>query len=414
MNILIYDDILHKSGVVEEVINEDTPGHKFAYVSSLQDAKAAIREKKYHMIIADLATPRTRKDKDIERDSGIILLEFIYYSEGETFFRPDEVVVLTEHANDMELINVLKKFPVTVLRYQERGGEWRADLANRIFDCNRKYTRKVDIAIITAVQVEFDAFYHRTAGWEEIEVENDCNLYFATEYDAPKQEKRRVLLTIQPIMGMVPAADITHRVIHNFQPDCIIMSGICAGNKKDVSSGDIIVADKAWDYGSGSIEEIKGAEDTKVIHFMPAPEQIGADKLIIRQFRQYALDDSLKMSIRQQCDMSKFNRDIKILVGGMASGAAIIKNEGFVNQFIKPTYRNYLGIDMETFGVYYTAEQFNDQKIKFVSIKSVADSADSSKSDEFQQYCARLAANLTNYFIKNVPRNILTGDSLTT
>ena len=46
--------------------------------------------------------------------------------------------------------------------------------------------------------------------------------------------------------------------------------------------------------------------------------------------------------------------------------------------------------------------------MKFVSIKSVSDGADAAKSDEFQEYCAKLSANLTNYFIENVPYDILT------
>lgn len=396
----MYEDERMKSGVVTDLIEKEFPSYEIDVEASLKDAKNKIKKNKYHMIIADLKTPITRSEAESNKDSGITFLEHIFESEGENFYRPDEVVILTQYADDMEIMQSIKRFPVAVLKYHEREDEWRHDLINRIYDCNRKYNNKMDVAVITAVSVEFDAF-HQNYDWKQIEIENDSNLYFSTEYSNQSGEKIKVLLTMLPLMGMVPAADITHRIIHQFNPSYVIMSGICGGNKKDVSAGDIVIAEKAWDYGSGSMEEIVDENGTKMIRFVPAPEQISIDKMLLKEFKKYSLDSDLAIRIRKQCKMSKFNKDIKIVIGGMATGAAVIKNEEFVNKYIAPSHRKYKGIDMETYGMYYAAEHFANTEIKFISIKSVSDGADASKSDEFQEYCSRLAANLTNYFIEN-------------
>lgn len=403
MNILVYDDVMTKSGEITDLIEEQFPMHNCETAVSLKDAKEKIAKVKFQMIIADLETPISRSMAEVDKYSGIMFLQHIFQSEFELFYRPDEVVVLTKFAEDAELIYNIKKFPVAILKYETRNDEWKNDLINRIYDCNRRYENKVDIAIITAVQVEFDAFNLHTEKWKEKLVDNDPNLYYISDYKNETKGNLKVLLTMLPSMGMVPTVDITHRIINLFHPDCIIMSGICGGNKKEVSPGDIIVSEKAWDYGSGSMGEAKNEVGEKVICFNPAPEQITVDKMIIREFRQYSVNRDLTFKIRSKCNMPKFEREIKIKIGGMATGAAVVRNEDFVKKYIEPTQRKYLGIDMETYGMYYAAEHFVNSNIKFISIKSVSDGADSEKSDEFQDYCARLAANLTNYFIENVP-----------
>ncbi len=405
MNILVYDDENLKSGAVTDLIENGFPLHEIDTAITLKDVKDKIKKCRYHMIIADLETPISRSDETIEKSSGVLFLQYIFESEGEEFYRPDEVVVLTKYADDIELLQLIKKYPVSVLKYQEREGEWGHDLMNRIYDCNRKYENKVDIAVITAVEVEFNAFYQRGREWKTKEIENDSNLYFIADYKNKTNNNLKVLLAKQPRMGMVPAADITSRIINYFHPYCVIMSGICGGNKKEIEVGDILVADVAWDYGSGSMEKPNKGDET--ICFLPAPEQIHADKMIIKEFRKYSLDDDLKINIRRQCDMTKFKTDIDIKIGGMATGAAVIKNKEFIEKFIKTSNKKYTGIDMETYGMYYTAHQFSGEKVKFVAIKAVTDNADEHKSDEFQEYCARLASNLTNHFIENVTYELL-------
>lgn len=407
MNILVYEDERLKSGEVRDVIEDMDQKHEIDVETSLKDVKERIKKHKYHMVIVDLETPIGRSDEMKEKKAGIEFLQYIFQSEDDFFYKPDEVVVLTQYASDMELIQMIKKYPVSILKYQIRDEEWKNDLINRIYDCNKKYENIVDIAIITAVEKEFDAFYSRKNGWKQLEIENDPNLYFTMEYSNKTGRDLKVLLARLPMMGMVSAADVTHRIINQFHPCCIIMSGFCGGNKKEAKPGDIIVAEKAWDYGSGSMEKVTDEEGNNIIGFVPAPVQISADKMIIKEFKKYALDEELKNTIRKQCDKSIFDRTIDIRIGGMATGAAVIKNEDFTNRFIVPANRKYIGIDMETYGMYYAADHFADESIKFVSIKSVSDGADENKSDEFQEYCARLAANLTNYFIENITYGII-------
>lgn len=90
-------------------------------------------------------------------------------------------------------------------------------------------------------------------------------------------------------------------------------------------------------------------------------------------------------------------RKTKLHQGSMATGAAVIKAEQFVNMFVKEQNRKYSGLDMETYGVYYAAKHSTVQD--FFAVKCVSDLADEHKGDEFQDYCARLSAALTMDFI---------------
>ena len=42
--------------------------------------------------------------------------------------------------------------------------------------------------------------------------------------------------------------------------------------------------------------------------------------------------------------------------GALPSGSAVIASKEFIEKFVAPQYRKFLGIDMETYGVYYACK----------------------------------------------------------
>lgn len=65
----------------------------------------------------------------------------------------------------------------------------------------------------------------------------------------------RVALLSQSMMGMLPAAILTTKVLRLCEPDYVVMTGVCAGVEGRTNKGDILIADSVFDYGSGKIIE---------------------------------------------------------------------------------------------------------------------------------------------------------------
>lgn len=95
----------------------------------------------------------------------------------------------------------------------------------------------------------------------------------------------------------------------------------------------------------------------------------------------------------------KIDNDIEIIIGNMATGPAVIKSKEYVKNFIEKYFRQYDGIDMETYPIYYFCKKIGS--VDFLSIKSVCDHADIHKNDLCQKYCANIVAWLLEYYIKN-------------
>ena len=365
------------------------------------DTKNELRLNKYDALIVDLKVPKKNgKSEDISY--GISLIQYIFDGVRDTIYRPKIVIVLSEYLS-CETMQSLQAFPISIIPYTPTES-WKKPLINRLNYYDRL---KYDIAIITAVEVEFEAA--KSWGWQNGHDIPDFTYYYKELKNRDGKKLKLVLVKLNR-MGMVCATNTTDRVIQYFEPRCIIMSGICAGRKNATALGDIIVAATAWDYGSGSIEEIKKTQQKKEIKFNPDPDYIALSLKNTNVFDWYTWDkiETLKSELAKYAKdkyegklleviKEEQKRKTKLHQGSMATGAAVIKAEQFVNMFVKEQNRKYSGLDMETYGVYYAAKHSTVQD--FFVVKCVSDLADEHKGDEFQDYCARLSAALTMDFI---------------
>ena len=165
------------------------------------------------------------------------------------------------------------------------------------------------------------------------------------------------------------------------KPDCIIMVGIAGGNGKEVKCGDIVAAENTVDFCSGSIED--NNENTEKIQFLPDSDILHATPDIIKIMRKYKDNKDLLRKVRNATrDLAK-EHDIHIHIGQMATGPAVIKSNRFSNEYLKKHHRKYCAIDMESYGVYYAAN--NSQN----------------KNDDYQAYCSLSVCYLVKHYILN-------------
>lgn len=401
MNILLLEDISEKAQLVRGHLQRYH--HNVTSCFCADDARADLKKNKYDALIVDLKIPKVNAtDSDVSH--GITLIQAIFGSTRKAFFRPKIVIVLSQHFDD-SIKDSLQTYPICMIPYTVDEA-WKTPLINRLNYYDR---RRCDIAIITAVDVEFEAV--KQWGWQD---GSDIPhfTYYSKEITNSEGKVLKAVLVKLKDMGMVCATNTTDRIIHHFEPKCIIMTGICAGRKNAVNLGDIVVASQAWDYGSGSIEEVSKPRNGKDIVFCPAPNYISMKANPTNVFDWYTpekicvLKDELLKDAQESLNVKLLEiavkeqkRETKVYQKTMATGAAVIKAEQFTNKFIKEQNRKYMGIDMETYGVYYAAEHGGVKE--FFAVKAVSDLADTQKNDEFQSYCAKLSAAFALHFITN-------------
>ncbi len=262
-------------------------------------------------------------------------------------------------------------------------------------------------------------------------------------------------LTIQvswlPDYGLSQATIRFVHVLELFKPLFVGMTGICAGDKKKVKLGDIIVADRAFIYETGKYVEENGeathlfdanpyhaAPDliqfarmfkgwkkdaavlsrpaskhqqrdwllgklldnaTPHIHAIPLDERMlhaPAWREIVSELRQEAIpllnEDLALLSKDQVYKLDEFPfrdpREPELHIAPVASSHAVRSDNPFSEAQIP--LRKTLAFDMEGAALYEVAAGFPHTRALLV--KAVSDYADSSKDDSYHDYASAISA----------------------
>src|ERR1700694_5372121 len=119
-----------------------------------------------------------------------------------------------------------------------------------------------DVCIVCALAEEAEAFMHV--------VEQEHKVAFASGFSIDKREYRyttiqncakeplKVHLSWLPRYGPIETALHVKSLLHEFNPRFVGMSGICAGDKRAVKLGDLVLAERAFNVDSGKL--VAGAD----------------------------------------------------------------------------------------------------------------------------------------------------------
>ncbi len=277
-------------------------------------------------------------------------------------------------------------------------------IQTRAFDQSLNSDR-VDIAIICALKKKLDAVLAMNRGrkkeWEKLKTENNKSFFYKKNIYSKNQKSLSIIACRKSDnkMGSTVSANLTTEIIHRFQPKIILLVGIAAGTRSDGRNiGDILIATEVVDYDSGKVIEQDGN-----LRYEYDSHSIKVNKEINNLFINISnYDDSLE---RIYDDASNIygnlpERAIKIYPGTLVCGNKVIASQEIVNR-IKERYRNFIGLEMESYGVYYSADNSSRDNPNFLCIKSVCDFADPSKNDSGQNLAAFTAAEFCYEFIVN-------------
>jgi nucleoside phosphorylase/CheY-like chemotaxis protein len=360
-------------------------------------AKRLLKIKSFGLMILDVSLPEDPQSDPV-RDAGLKLLDELF--EREVYQAPREVVGLT--AFDDILANAGARFGEhlwTILRYETSSDAWIEQIQRKIRYirlAERSQSAQADfgsfLGVITALHTpELTAVLELPWHWEAIERPDDPAAYFKGWF-SKGDERRNVYAVAAPRMGMTASAIATTKLIQAFRPRYVAMVGILAGFRGQARIGDIIIADPSWDYGSGK-QVSNGAETT----FRPAPHQISLDSFLRSKLTQLAQDNRVADEIRTSWSRSGTTDVLKMHVGPVASGAAVLADSGALVG-IQAQHRKVIGVEMECYGLFAAAAESTIPQPKAFAIKSVCDFGDEHKDDNGQNYASFTSAQALKAF----------------
>jgi nucleoside phosphorylase len=406
INILIVEDNPDKLNKIVNLINDeiDIPADNVLKATNIKEAKPILRKSSVDLMILDLVLPVDSDDKNATPENGINFLDEI--NSHPTMHPPIHIVGLTEFSEYREqYADKFTKYLWHLVDYKSEESDWKENLKRIIFHLikvrkdflnpiNAKYN--YDIAILAALnKPELEQILNLKGNWEEFTIENDATTYH-TGYFERENKKLKIVCASAPQMGMVASATLAMKMVNSFRPKYLIMTGIAAGYKDNtVDVGDILIADQSYDGTSGKIVKDNGEKK-----FSPNPTAIPLDADIKERMRKYENKQELFAQIKKGFNGNKPTTELKIKIGPVVSVPYVIQDK---DEFLslKDNQRKLIGLEMESYGIFYSACNTVNPKPIPIVIKSVCDFGDSDKNDNYQMYAAYTSANFMYEFALN-------------
>lgn len=397
MKILLVDDGEIKLARLKKHLTEDLDLNvdSLLHANTAFQARAILRETRVDLLILDIMLPRRETDKP-SADTALELLADI--SIDAEYKRPKFIVGLTQYKEIQEKIEPqFEQSLWTVIHFDVTTDEWLFRL-NNIIKYLTPATNKnppsygIDLCVITVLPVELDAVLSLPWNWS-LPRPIDDSTFVQEGFFESAGTKMSVATSIAPRMGMVATAIIVNNIIHKLNPRFVAMTGICAGIDGRANLGDIIVANPGWNYQSGK----HFTEDSKP-EFAISPHQLDLPEFIASRATVLGRNSAELAKIQSSWPV-KVDTALKLLIGPVASGSAVIANPELVDQ-IKLQKRELLGIDMEIYGMYAAVSAASRPKPVALAFKSVCDFADAKKNDNYQAYAAYTSAQALKIFFE--------------
>jgi nucleoside phosphorylase len=253
-----------------------------------------------------------------------------------------------------------------------------------------------DIAIICALR-DPELKHVRLTGkqpWAELPHEpDDPTTYRTTTYTTAQGKVLSVIAAAPNQMGMPASAVLAAKMVRRFRPRLVAMVGIAAGVKSATQGyGDVLAPETTFDYGAGKL-----SSDGK-LRLSPDPNPIGIAPILRDRLHEWAHDEDRLAPIRKQWRAQKPPTVLRLHVGPLGSGAAVVTAPEAVAA-TREHWRKLIGIEMEAYGVHLACQEAVSPPPMFLCMKSICDFAGPEKDDDWQDYAAFTAAQLCHAFV---------------
>lgn len=396
ISILIIDDDHRKHGLLKTELKEKGVGEESIFIAEdAAKARKLLGERSFDLLLLDINLPRRAGDlKPASAEVGHELL--LQIVEDNEFSTVSNVVGITSDITSMEQYEAdFRRLTTQILLIDPVNTEWRTSLRFIVERLQRSENRSfdVDVCMITALrEPEQQEVLKLPVDWTPEESLGNGILFRRGQANVDGKTIR-LISAHSTQMGLVAATFITQSLIEKFRPRLLLMTGICGGVGDKIAIGDIVIAERSWDWQNG-----------KWLHngdFEISPDSKDASAELI----------ALTLSTSQKLEEmyynyrgSKPNTLPKLYVGPMVSGSAVVADPKMHERFINQ-HRKCIAVDMECYGFYFAAQHIQTPSPKFLCIKSVSDLANRAKSDNYQSYCSYMSAMVAMELISSYSKN---------
>ncbi|MGE5537151.1 MAG: response regulator [Gemmatimonas sp.] len=404
ISILVVDDQRDKIGRIVECLQSAGVARRDIFVAQTgADARKLLMEKKFDLLVLDIALPMFAEDPP-DRKGGISLLEEL--SERDSYKLPNAIVGLTQYSDlRAEFDAKFRSRLWTLDQYAIGDSSWLSRLKAKVEYIRAAYNQgtqpsyEYDLCVVTALpSPELEGVKRLNWNWgAPVALDEVAYAYEGTF--SSDGNTFRVVATAAPRAGMVASALLSLKAITRYRPRLLAMAGICAGVGES-ALGDVILADPAWDYQMG-----KHANG----NFFFAPDQIQVPTEISQRFGLFAREDrTAVLAAYDKYEGEKPTRIPSLRIGPVGSGSSVIADDDQI-ETIQRQHRKTAGIEMELYGVYAAARDCPLPRPKAFGLKSVCDFGDGKKNDKYQKYCSYMSATVLQLFMEKYGADLIRG-----
>lgn len=394
MKVLIIDDSPRRySKLVGEVKQIDGLSVKdIEVVSSIEDAEEKVDSLLYDLVVLDILIPYSNVDEEDKQNS----IEFLEYLHSGCRNKPKRIIGISSDKQLLdEVSHIFSSKSWTVIEYSDVSDEW----LHKILACINyalgnndleNSNKNIDLLVVCALlSPELNAVLNLPWNWSEaILIDENIFIYFGSFEVQNKTINVAAAYTLRP--GMVATAILCTRLLKILTPKIVTMTGICAGNKDEVTLGDVILAECTWDYQSGKL-----VKENKEIRFKISPHHLMIKDNVKNFFIQLSRDNDLFESLQSNIEGTIIVPSLKI--GSLVSGASVIADDSTLFKIKDQQDRKVLGIEMEIYALYAACFSSAVEPLYF-ALKGVCDYGDSEKNDLYQKLAAKNSAQILQCF----------------
>ncbi len=382
--LVVDDDSRKQAAVRSSLISLGLLEDDVLVVGDAAAARRALRMRYFDIMLLDVLIPARAGAVPSGEHSVDLLRQML---EDETSPRPAHIIGITADESALENHGEdFRELTTQVLRVDPAQDAWKASLKILVARCKSSVRRSeydFDLVVQTALRdPEYQAILRSwSAGWSH----DMClgrGLFFRQGVLVAGGQSLRVACAHATTMGLVAATDLAGKIITNLRPRLLAMTGVCGGIGDGLAIGDLVVAEKAWDWQSG-----------KYIHdgtFQSAADQKDASPELLAQARR--LEDELSR-IDDAWTGDRPKTRAKLHVAPMVSGSSVIASED-LHEMLKVQHRKVAAVDMEAFGMYFAAQMADTPAPKVICVKGISDLANAEKADWARDYCSYMSAAL--------------------
>jgi nucleoside phosphorylase len=397
IQILVVDDDPHKTAHIRELLSR-LPEIELSSISTASDLVAArdtLAKKYFDLLILDIRIPAAAGEEPSEAAGMQFVREL---GASGTLIKPAHIIGITAfdaafNAADETFVDEVWR----IIRYDPTKETWQRQLTAKVNYLVRSKRELMtgenagysfDLGIVTALRKpELQAILDLPVDWQARKFSNDATEYFVASCEKAGR-RLRVAAACASQMGMGATAVVAMKIIGHFRPRFLCMSGMAAGIKSEgIGLGDILIGDQCWDYESGK----KSRTADGKMQLLPDPRSIPLRADLKEAFTSSIGRDAHVDEISRSWRGNRPSTPLRAAMGPLASGASVIEDPAVVAD-IKRHARKLIGIDMESYALFFAGENCSKPRPAVFTVKSAADFADSDKDDDFQEFASFTSA----------------------